>query len=280
VPLRFCGRPPAHSARTPFHHLDPGQPDRRPKPDSQAASPRRGASTEEHPCRPAGVDAQALTSVLDDRWAALRAGLRAETAAEPYRDAVGLSVEAHRARVFDALRVLAADLDLLGCFAITEHGHGSDVQHLRTTATYHPATAEFVVHTPDRGATKEYIGNAARDGHAAVVFAQLTTHDGARGVHAFVVPIRDGEGGPLPGVTIEDCGPKAGLNGVDNGRLAFDHVRVPREALLNRLGDVAPDGTYSSPIEGDARRFFTAPLWCPVSRQASQMRHRSRLSKQ
>ncbi|MEY9928517.1 acyl-CoA oxidase [Catenulispora sp. GP43] len=149
------------------------------------------------------------------------------------------------------------DLELLGCFAMTEHGHGSDVQHLRTTATYDPDTAEFVVHTPDRGATKEYIGNAARDGHAAVVFAQLVTRGESRGVHAFMVPIRDERGQAAPGVAIEDCGPKAGLNGVDNGRLAFDQVRVPREALLNRFGDVAPDGTYSSPIEGDARRFFT-----------------------
>ncbi|HWD01230.1 MAG TPA: acyl-CoA dehydrogenase [Amycolatopsis sp.] len=149
------------------------------------------------------------------------------------------------------------DLRLLGCFAMTEHGHGSDVQHLHTTATYDPAAREFVVHSPDPGATKEFIGNAARDGHAAVVFAQLETGGVSRGVHAFFVPIRDEDGNPAPGVTIEDCGPKAGLNGVDNGRLTFDHVRVPREALLNRFGDVAEDGTYTSPIESDGRRFFT-----------------------
>ncbi|MGW4487006.1 acyl-CoA dehydrogenase family protein [Amycolatopsis sp. NPDC004368] len=149
------------------------------------------------------------------------------------------------------------DLDLLGCFAMTEHGHGSDVQHVHTTATYDALTGEFVIDSPDAGATKEYIGNAARDGHAAVVFAQLVTGGDSRGVHAFFVPIRDASGAPIPGVTISDCGRKAGLNGVDNGRLAFDHVRVPREALLNRFGDVAPDGTYSSPIESDGRRFFT-----------------------
>jgi acyl-CoA oxidase len=148
-------------------------------------------------------------------------------------------------------------LDLLGCFAMTEHGHGSDVQHLRTSATYDPDTQEFVVHSPDAGATKEYIGNAARDGHVAVVFAQLVTQGRSRGVHAFLVPIRGDDGRPAPGVTIEDCGRKAGLNGVDNGRLTFTQVRVPREALLNRFGDVAEDGTYSSPIESDARRFFT-----------------------
>ncbi|MGW4116738.1 acyl-CoA dehydrogenase family protein [Actinosynnema sp. NPDC004786] len=148
-------------------------------------------------------------------------------------------------------------LELPGCFAMTESGHGSDVQHLRTTATYDPDTEEFVVHTPDPAARKDYIGNAARDGRMAVVFAQLVTGGEARGVHAVLVPIRDAAGAPMPGVRIEDCGPKAGLNGVDNGRLWFDRVRVPRENLLNRYGDVAPDGTYSSPIEGEGRRFFT-----------------------
>ncbi len=146
---------------------------------------------------------------------------------------------------------------LLGCFAMTEVGHGSDVQHLRTTATYEKDTAEFVVHTPDEAASKTYIGNAARDGRVAVVFAQLVTGGESRGVHALLVPIRDEHGAVLPGVTVEDSGVKAGLNGVDNGRLTFDHVRVPRTALLNRYGDVAEDGTYASRIDSDGKRFFT-----------------------
>ncbi|MGI6872747.1 acyl-CoA dehydrogenase family protein [Amycolatopsis sp. 3B14] len=149
------------------------------------------------------------------------------------------------------------DLDLLGCFAMTETGHGSDVQHLRTTATYDPATREFVIDTPDEQARKDYIGNAARHGQMAVVFAQLVTGGESRGVHAFVVPIRDETGAPMPGVEIGDDGRKAGLNGVDNGRLTFHSVRVPRDALLNRYGDVTEDGTYTSPIESDNRRFFT-----------------------
>jgi acyl-CoA oxidase len=148
-------------------------------------------------------------------------------------------------------------LDLLGCFAMTETGHGSDVQSIRTTATYDATTQQFVIHTPDDDARKDYIGNAARHGHAAVVFAQLFTQDEPRGVHAFVVPIRGADGRPCEGVSIEDCGHKAGLNGVDNGRLAFDQVRVPREALLDRYGSVAEDGAYTSPIEGETRRFFT-----------------------
>jgi acyl-CoA oxidase len=149
------------------------------------------------------------------------------------------------------------NLDLPGCFAMTETGHGSDVQHLRTTATYDPATEEFVVHTPDVLARKDYIGNAARDGRMAVVFAQLVSAGEEHGVHALMVPLRDRDGRVLPGVSIEDCGHKAGLNGVDNGRISFDHVRVPRSALLDRYGSVAADGSYSSPVDGVGRRFFT-----------------------
>ncbi|WP_039819999.1 acyl-CoA dehydrogenase family protein [Nocardiopsis halophila] len=148
-------------------------------------------------------------------------------------------------------------LEVPGCFAMTETGHGSDVQRLRTTADYDPGSGMFTVHTPDEAARKDYIGNAARDGRAAVVFARLRTRGEDHGVHALLVPIRDADGRPLPGVAIGDCGPKAGLNGVDNGRLTFDRVRVPRSALLSRYGAVAEDGTYSSPIADPSRRFFT-----------------------
>ncbi|WP_433292275.1 acyl-CoA dehydrogenase [Actinoplanes sp. CA-030573] len=146
---------------------------------------------------------------------------------------------------------------LPGCFAMTETGHGSDVQNLRTTCTYDPQTRTFDLHTPHEAARKDYIGNAARDGRMAVVFAQLVTGGQSYGVHAWLVPIRDGNGDPMPGVTIGDDGHKAGLLGVDNGRLSFDHVTVPREMLLDRYGQVDEDGTYRSTIENDTRRFFT-----------------------
>ncbi|MEV0898809.1 acyl-CoA dehydrogenase [Actinoplanes sp. NPDC049802] len=147
--------------------------------------------------------------------------------------------------------------DLMGCFAMTETGHGSDVQQLRTTCTYDAASGDFVLHTPHEAARKDYIGNAARDGRMAVVFAQLITGGRCYGVHAWLVPIRDEHGDPMPGVTIGDAGAKAGLLGVDNGRISFDHVVVPRDMLLDRYGQVAEDGTYTSTIENDTRRFFT-----------------------
>lgn len=152
---------------------------------------------------------------------------------------------------------------LLGSFAMTETGHGSNVQAIGTTATYDPSTREFVINTPDDQARKDYIGNAARHAQAAAVFAQLIVGDECHGVHAFFVPLRassgstSGPGETLPGIRIEDCGKKLGLNGVDNGRIWFDNVRVPRENLLNRYADVSEDGTYSSLIENPDRRFFT-----------------------
>ncbi len=148
-------------------------------------------------------------------------------------------------------------LKLPGAFAMTEIGHGSDVASVGTTATYDPDAQEFDIHTPFAGAWKEFLGNAALHGQAAVVFAQLITKGVNHGVHAFFVPIRTPDGEMLPGVGSEDDGVKGGLNGIDNGRLHFTHVRIPRENLLNRYGDVAPDGTYSSSIESPGRRFFT-----------------------
>jgi acyl-CoA oxidase len=146
---------------------------------------------------------------------------------------------------------------LLGCFAMTETGHGSNVQALGTTATYDAATDEFVIHTPHPAARKDYIGNAARHGRMAAVFAQLVVGGETHGVHCLLVPIRSLNGEVLPGVTVTDCGPKLGLNGVDNGRIVFDQVRVPRTALLDRYAQVDAEGTYTSEIENPDRRFFT-----------------------
>ncbi|ACY20333.1 acyl-CoA oxidase domain protein [Gordonia bronchialis DSM 43247] len=154
------------------------------------------------------------------------------------------------------------DLDVLGCFAMTETGHGSNVQALETTATYDRDTREFVIHSTTPGARKDYIGGAAEHARYAAVFAQLITagpgaEPESQGVHCFVVPIRDEDGNDLPGITTSDCGYKGGLAGVDNGRIVFDNVRIPAENLLNRYADVEPDGTYTSPIENPNRRFFT-----------------------
>ncbi len=147
-------------------------------------------------------------------------------------------------------------LEYAGCFAMTETGHGSNVRQLETTATYNPETQEFVIHSPTVSSRKEYIGNALHSRYAAV-FAQLQTQGEGQGVHAFVLQLRDENHHLMPGVSVEDCGYKMGLNGVDNGKIWFDQVRIPRENLLDKYGQVAPDGTYSSPIKSEGKRFFT-----------------------
>ena len=150
----------------------------------------------------------------------------------------------------------AASCRLMGCFAMTEIGHGSNVQALETIAGYDPTHEEFIIHSPTFSAGKAYIGNAANDARLAVVFAQLEVGGEQQGVHAFLVPLRDENGRTLPGITIEDDGYKMGLNGVDNGRIWFDHVRVPRTALLNRFADVDSAGKYQSQIKSAGARFF------------------------
>ena len=149
-----------------------------------------------------------------------------------------------------------ASAKLLGGFAMTETGHGSNVQSIGTTAVYDGETGEFVLNTPDDESRKDYIGNAAAHGEMVVAFAQLYVDGTCHGVHAFITQIR-AKGKVVDGVRIEDCGHKHGLNGVDNGRIWFDNLRIPRENLLNRYADVDEKGTYHSPIDNPDRRFFT-----------------------
>lgn len=164
----------------------------------------------------------------------------------------GLGTERH----FDFYLQDMIKLKLAGCFAMTETGHGSNVRGLKTTATYNNETNEITIHSPDYESGKEYIGNAMHS-QMAVVFAQLIVNNKNEGVHALLVNVRDHDHKLLPGVKIEDCGYKMGLNGVDNGRIWFDNVTIPKDNLLNKYGDINTDGNYESPIENPSKRFFT-----------------------
>lgn len=171
---------------------------------------------------------------------------------------LNLGTKKHKDKYFDGID----NMDYPGCFAMTELHHGSNVQGLQTVATFDPLTDEFIIDTPNDGAIKWWIGNAAVHGKFATVFAKLMlpTHDtkgvSDMGVHAFIVPIRDFETHQtLPGIEIHDCGHKVGLNGVDNGALRFRSVRIPRDNLLNRFGDVSRDGKYTSSLPSINKRF-------------------------
>lgn len=148
-------------------------------------------------------------------------------------------------------------LELPGCFVMTETNHGSNVRGLETTATYNHQDKTFTIHTPHQDARKEYIGNAALHGQKATVFAKLIIDGEDYGVNAFVVPLRNKSGELHPGVEIEDCGYKMGLNGVDNGLIAFNKVVIPKEDMLDKFASVDDDGNFQSSISSDNKRFFT-----------------------
>lgn len=164
-----------------------------------------------------------------------------------------LGTEKHYAKYLKDI----GSLKIPGCFAMTETHHGSNVKGLETTATYNHNDQTFTIHTPNKNAQKEYIGNAAVHGQMATVFAKLIIDNHDYGVNAFVVPLRDTNGNTLDGITIGDCGHKMGLNGVDNGTISFDNVVIPKENMLDRFASVNEKGEFESPIPSDNRRFFT-----------------------
>ncbi|KAL5748442.1 hypothetical protein ACOSP7_025483 [Xanthoceras sorbifolium] len=141
---------------------------------------------------------------------------------------------------------LAYKMQIIGCYAQTELGHGSNVQGLETTATFDPQTDEFVIHSPTLTSSKWWPGGLGKISTHAVVYARLMTDGQDHGVHGFIVQLRSlDDHSPLPGITVGDIGMKFGngaYNSMDNGVLRFDHVRIPRNQMLMRVFQVTREG--------------------------------------
>ena len=111
-----------------------------------------------------------------------------------------------------------ASYEILGCYAQTELGHGSNVRGLECQARYDSRTREFVVHSPTLTASKWWNGSMGRTATHALVVAQLLTPDPnyssrlvSRAQHPLLVRIRDEKTHePLEGVIVGDIGPKYG----------------------------------------------------------------------
>ncbi|KAI9271615.1 acyl-CoA dehydrogenase/oxidase C-terminal [Phascolomyces articulosus] len=137
---------------------------------------------------------------------------------------------------------------MVGCFAMTEIGHGSNVPGLETTATFDEASDQFIIHTPTLTATKWWIGGAAHSATHASVFAQLIVKGKRYGTKVFVVPLRDPKTyNLLPGVNIGDIGKKMGRDGIDNGWIQFTNVRIPRGYMLQKHTKVSRSGEVQEP---------------------------------
>eukprot|EP00345_Euplotes_harpa_P007305 CAMPEP_0168329816 /NCGR_PEP_ID=MMETSP0213-20121227/7337_1 /TAXON_ID=151035 /ORGANISM="Euplotes harpa, Strain FSP1.4" /LENGTH=668 /DNA_ID=CAMNT_0008333221 /DNA_START=101 /DNA_END=2107 /DNA_ORIENTATION=- len=153
---------------------------------------------------------------------------------------------------------------ILGCYAQTEMGTGSNVQGLETQAVYNEATEEFVIHSPTVKAAKFWPGDLGKLANHAVVFAKLIIKGESYGIHAFFMQIRDFDTHtPLKGIEIGDIGPKYGYPLKDNGYMIFNKVRIPRSAILSKYVNVTKDGIID--IKGDPRIAYATMLYIRVS---------------
>ncbi|XP_078033194.1 acyl-coenzyme A oxidase 1 [Augochlora pura] len=139
--------------------------------------------------------------------------------------------------------------NIVGTYAQTELGHGTFIRGLETTAKYDPSTKEFVLNSPTLTSYKWWPGGLGHTANYAVVVAQLYTKGECKGVHPFIVQLRDEETHePMPGIKIGEIGTKLGMNATNNGFLGFENVRIPRENMLMKNSQVLEDGTYMKAV--------------------------------
>eukprot|EP01137_Pigoraptor_chileana_P037393 Opistho-2@34398 len=163
-----------------------------------------------------------------------------------------LGSERHHGKFLDGID----NLSEIGCFGLTELGYGNNAIEMETTAKYDKETREFVINTPNPLAQKYWITNGAIHAKWVIVFAQLEVDGQQQGIHTFLTRVRHNDMTIAKGVRIEDMGHKMGCNGVDNGKLFFENVRVPREALLNAHSDVSEAGVFTSKVNSRRGRFL------------------------
>lgn len=142
---------------------------------------------------------------------------------------------------------------MIGCYAQTELGHGSNIRALETTATFLKQNeggkegGEWIVHSPTLTSWKFWPGTLGKTANHAMVIARLVDGEGIdRGIHNFLVPLRSMEDHKLlPGVETGDIGPKIGYNNMDNGYARFSGVKIPRRNMAMRFAKVDEEGRYS-----------------------------------
>uniref|UniRef100_F1KYT0 Peroxisomal acyl-coenzyme A oxidase 1 n=1 Tax=Ascaris suum TaxID=6253 RepID=F1KYT0_ASCSU len=143
----------------------------------------------------------------------------------------------------------AINLEIIGTYAQTELGHGTNLRKLETTAIYDINNEQFIINSPTITSTKWWPGNLGKMSNYAIVVAQLYLNGECYGPHQFIVQLRDENTHiPLPGITVGDIGPKFGFNTNDNGFLRFNNVRIPRQQMLMGFSKVTPNGEYVKPI--------------------------------
>ncbi|KJF60106.1 acyl-CoA oxidase [Coccidioides immitis RS] len=148
--------------------------------------------------------------------------------------------------------------EIIGAYAQTELGHGSNVRGIELEARWDPETREFILHSPHLTASKWWNGTMGRTATHAIAVAQLMLPVSGKGAetkyksygpHPFIVQIRDSRTHQPPeSIIIGDIGPKYGYASMDNGYMLFNNHRVPHDAMLSRYSRVDPEtGKYTKP---------------------------------
>ncbi|PKY04427.1 acyl-CoA oxidase [Aspergillus campestris IBT 28561] len=143
---------------------------------------------------------------------------------------------------------------VVGAYAQTELGHGSNVRGLELEARWDGENKGFVLHSPTLTASKWWNGTLGRTANHAIVVAQLLLpHPNSpdqfvsHGPQPFIIQVRDmTTHQPLDGIIIGDIGPKYGYATMDNAYMLFDNFRIPHSALLSRYANVDPDTGHFS----------------------------------
>jgi glutaryl-CoA dehydrogenase (non-decarboxylating) len=115
--------------------------------------------------------------------------------------------------------------EILGAFAITEPGAGSDIMAIKSTAE-------------DKGdhwlinGQKTWISNATIGG-INIFYAYTDRSIGGRGLSAFVVDLEESEG-----ITVTDLD-KMGSRSSPTGEIILENTKIPKENILGKPGDGA-----------------------------------------
>ncbi|KAL4862474.1 hypothetical protein BDV12DRAFT_43134 [Aspergillus spectabilis] len=179
----------------------------------------------------------------------------------PYMLHMGMFVTTIREQASDEQRKywlpLTEEWKIIGAYAQTELGHGSNVRGVELEARYDVQRKEFVLHSPTLTASKWWNGTLGRTANHAIVVAQLLLPSDAEGTrryvsygpHPFIVQVRDMKTHqPFEGIVIGDIGPKYGYATMDNAYMLFNNFRIPHSAMLSRYFRVDPStGLYTKP---------------------------------
>ena len=142
----------------------------------------------------------------------------------------------------------ANKLEIIGCFGMTELGHSSHLQGIETTATFDVDSDEFIINSPTETSTKVWIGLSSQTATHIIMFAKMIINQVDYGIQLFLVPLRDPKTGRLlEGRIVGDMGKKYGRNGLDNGWVRLQQVRVSRENMLMRWTKVDRNGQVELP---------------------------------